>query len=83
MATVTYEQTLIREVQVEVTDTELAALRGPAEGQWTEEQRNARDEAQQAVVDRALLAFERENPPAEFAMANCLDEDDNELFDIG
>jgi hypothetical protein len=74
MATVTYEQTLVKTVEVEVTDDELAILR--SEGTSKEKER-----VQQRVMDAA--SAQADDTPLEWCASSCTDEDGNELFDVG
>lgn len=73
MARVTYTQTLQRCIEVEVSDEQLAALRDP--------EHPGHDDARQAVVDAAVSR--QDEHPVEFVMASCMDEQDEELFDVG
>jgi hypothetical protein len=77
MPKVSYQQIATRNIEVEATQAELDAIKGKEEG--------PRQDAIEAIIDRAQALTEG-NPgayPWEWHMSTCLDENDEELFDVG
>lgn len=75
MPKVVYDQTLTRQVEVEVTEEELAILRGNPSDE--------RDAVQDRVLSQALETIDKDKIEPVFALGTCLDENDEELFDVG
>jgi hypothetical protein len=79
MPHVIYEQTLIRQVEVEVTEEQLAALKTLV----SLNSRQEADEAQQYVINEALTIIDKDKIQPEFCSAVCVEATTNEeLFDI-
>lgn len=81
MAKVLYEMTFIRTVEVTVSDEELATLKACAETDTEIERLYA---VRDAVITRAVETVpEAANYVGmEWCNSVCMDEDDNELFDV-
>lgn len=78
MRTVYYEQTAVRDVEIEVTDEQYTALK-------SEGYSDAKDAAQQAVIDKALAAIDGQGCDWVVFMVNVTGKEGEEsvdLFDI-
>jgi hypothetical protein len=73
MPKVIYTQMYERAVEVEVTSEEYNLMHQTVD-------MDARSVVEAGIVDRALATIQ--DMPMEFVMAQCTDEDDEEIFDI-